>query len=75
VVDLRAIGKCCGQSPLKGFQLRLQGADAAVELAVAYEIREVGAEVRVCELEEVPLAAKAGSLREDGEGKDLGIRE
>jgi hypothetical protein len=42
---------------------------------VAYEVGEVRAEVRVCEPEEVPLAAKAGPLSEDGEGKDLGIGE
>jgi hypothetical protein len=34
MVDLRAVCQCCGQIPLKGFQLGPQGTDAAIELAV-----------------------------------------
>jgi hypothetical protein len=42
---------------------------------VAHEVRKVRTEIGAGEAEEIPLAAKAGPLREDGEGKDLAGRE
>ena len=68
MVDLRVVGQCFGQVALKSLQLGLQGANPAVELAVAYEVGEVRAEVRVGEPVKVPLAAEARPLREDCEG-------
>jgi hypothetical protein len=45
VVDLRTVGECRGHLALESLQIGLQGTDAAVELAVGYEAREVRTEI------------------------------
>ena len=71
-VECRRLGKILGEVPLQLAQLRLQGSDASVELALGAKHREVRAQVRPSQAPEVPLAAQAGPLLgEDGEGEDF----
>jgi hypothetical protein len=58
VVDLRTISERRGQIPLQGAQSGFEGADAAVELAVAQKVGKITSEVGVGEPEEVALAAR-----------------
>ena len=74
-VSFRRVGELAGQPTLERPQLGLQSADRAVELVLAHQAREVGAEVRLGEAPEVPLAAEAGPLGEDGEREDFARRE
>jgi hypothetical protein len=77
VVDRRRIGERPGQVALQGSHLGLQGAHPPVELPLAQQVREVGAQVRSGEAPEVALAAKPGPLSEDRQRQDfaLGKRE
>jgi hypothetical protein len=75
VVYLLRFGKRLGQVPLQCANLRLQGADAAVELTIAQEVREVFAQVDFGEPEEVPFAAPSGPLGENREGENLARRK
>jgi hypothetical protein len=72
-LECRRLGKLLGEGPLQEAQLGLQGSDAPVELALGAQPREVGAQVRPCQAPEVPLAAQARPLSEDGQGKDLAL--
>src|SRR5215211_1574555 len=74
-IDGRRLGELSGEGELQLAHLRLQGSDAPIELALRTEGREVGAQVRLGESPEVPLAAEARPLGEDGQGKDLRVRE
>ncbi len=74
-VDLRAVGQRRNQMPLQRAQLRLQGSDPTVELALGEQSREVRTQVGIGEPAEVSLAAPAGPLREDREGEDLALEE
>jgi hypothetical protein len=72
--DGRRLRKILGEGQLQEAQLRLEGSDAPVELALRTEGREVGMQVRRSEAPEVPLAAEARPLLgEDGQGKDVAL--
>src|SRR5215210_21328 len=70
-VEGRRLRKLLGEGTLQSAQLRLQGSDAPVELALGAQPREVGAQVRPCEAPELALAAEARPLGEDRQGEDL----
>jgi hypothetical protein len=73
-IDGRRTGELLGEGSLQLAQLGLQGSDAPIELALgAQQHREVGAQVCPREAPEVPLAAEAVPLGEDGQGKDLAL--
>jgi hypothetical protein len=75
VVCLRAVGQRGGQVALRRTELRFEGTDAAVELAVGEQVREAGSQVRVGEAEEVSLAAEPRPLRDDRQRENLAFRE
>jgi hypothetical protein len=74
-IDGRRVRKSLGEGPLQEAQLGRKGSDASVELALRTEGGEVGAQVPRSVAPEVPLAAEAGPLGEDGQGDDLRIAE
>ena len=68
-------GEYLGQVLLQRPQFRLEGAVAAVELAVAEEVGKVFAQVSISIPEEVSLAPEPRPLREDREGEHLAVRK
>src|ERR671910_2775630 len=73
MVDLRNITERLGHCTLEVAQLGLHRAHPAVELALATEVREVGAQMCLSKAPEISLASEAGPLGEDGQGDDLGV--
>jgi hypothetical protein len=69
------MGELSGECPLQGANLCSQGSHPSVEPALRTKVREVGAQVRMCEAPEVALAAEAGPLGEDGQGQNLRVGE
>ena len=74
-IDGRRTGEFLGEGSLQLAQLGLQGSDAPIELALGAQHGEVRAQVRRSEAPEVPLAAEAGPLSEDGQGEDFRVGE
>src|SRR5215208_6058813 len=67
----RRVGQFSGEGTLQSAQLGRKGPYPPVELALATEVREVGAQVRGGETPEVALAAEARPLSEYGQGQNL----
>ena len=64
MVDIGGFAERLGQIALQRPKLRLQGADAVVELALGEQVGEILSQMDTGEAAEIPLAAKAGPLRQ-----------
>ena len=72
-VNVVVIGDRASEVALQYLELRLEGADAPVELALGKEVGEACPEMRVGEPPEVTLASPPGPLRQYRQGNRLPV--